>query len=308
MNNDKRLLAQYDTVENPFDNIPFKNWAKQANIAAIPILEPFAGRNHLIEHLQKMDLCKLFMSYDINPRSKLVYKKDTLACFPLGFEVCITNPPWLARNSATARNIAFPKGYKYNDVYKIALENCLTYCGWVAALVPESFIRCNDFRERLDTFISLPQKIFHNTENPVGLALFTPHHTADVNIWSNNTYIGLLTMLEATTPRVKENGCNIRFNDINGNVGLFAVDNTREESIRFCPIEELSQYNVKNSSRYITKIHVDGNINIEKWNTTLKSFRNLTQDVLMTSCKGIRKDGKYRRRCHWELARGIIHY
>ena len=103
-------------------------------------------------------------------------------------------------------------------------------------------------------------------------------------------------------------GVTIKFNDPDGNVGLIALDNTIEASIRFCDVGELSDYKVKSTGRHITKISVDGKVKIHEWNRFLNNFRDKTHDVLMTCYKGIRKDGKYRRRCDWGLARGIVHH
>ena len=36
-------------------------------------------------------------------------------------------------------------------------------------------------------------------------------------------------------------------------------------------------------------------------------FLNNTQDVLMTAYRGLRKDGFYRRRLDWQLAKDIIY-
>lgn len=96
--------------------------------------------------------------------------------------------------------------------------------------------------------------------------------------------------------------------DPRGNVGLIALDNTRTASIRFCEVRELAGYRVKKTGRHITRITVRGPIRIEAWNGYLGEFRERTRDVLMTGYKGIRKDGMYRRRLDWRLARGIVHH
>ena len=102
-------------------------------------------------------------------------------------------------------------------------------------------------------------------------------------------------------------GLSVSFNAPDGNVGLFALDNTLQASIRFCQADELDGYAVKPTGRHITKLAVNGPVRIADWNDCLDEFRQRTSDVLMTSYKGIRKDGKYRRRCDWDLARGIVH-
>lgn len=301
---DKRVNGRYFTAGNPFDNIPFLNWARRSRIRKQTILEPFAGSNSLIERLQSMKLCNKYQSFDIAPVNQSVIRQDTLNYFPNQYSVCVTNPPWLAKNSATVRGLHFPD-CNYDDLYKIALEKCLANCEWVAALVPESYIRTNLFRSRLSNFISLTSNMFVDTKHPVGLALFEPYHSDDVHVWVDSASVGCLSDLEKIRPMPKKNTL-VRFNIEDGNVGLIALDNTREPSIRFCHTNELKDYIVRKTGRHITKLEIDSPVRIKEWNDLLHNFRDKTQDVLMTSYRGIRKDGKYRRRCDWKLARSII--
>jgi len=303
----KRRNGQYFTVGNPFQHKAFVRWAKHSDLSFHSILEPFAGANSLIDHLEDMGLCAKFVSYDIQPSDDRVQKRDTLKSFPTGFNVCVTNPPWLAKNSATFRGFNFPD-CKHDNLYKFALEKCRENCEWVAALVPESFICARVFQGLLTDFVSLNSDLFADTGHPVGLALFGPNRTKDVNVWCENSCIGTLAEFESLRPKPRPNGPLVRFNDPAGNVGLIALDNTKTASIRFCPVEELADYQVKHTGRHITKVFVDGKIQIEKWNKCLADFRIRTRDVLMTCYKGVRKDGMYRRRLDWRLARGIIHH
>ena len=309
----KRQHGQFFTSGNPFGSECFYEWAQSinANIAKTTVLEPFAGENSLIEHLERMNLCYDFKSFDLYPANRRVEKCDTLLNFPSGYSVCVTNPPWLAKNSATARGLPFP-AMEYDDLYKFALEKCLANCEWVAALVPESFIRANLFHDRLWHFVSLTEKIFADTSHPVGLALFRPEPCEDVIVWrddkeSDTKKLGTLAELMHHLPKPQPDGVPVRFNDPEGNVGLIAVDNTSERSIRFCDPRELAGYEIKHSSRAITKIAVEGRVRLDDWNDYLWKLRDKTCDVLLTSFKGMRKDGFYRRRLDWYQAKGIIH-
>jgi len=303
----KRGHGQYYTSGNPFAHRAFRRWARFANLPSKTILEPFAGANSLIWRLQGMGLCNKFSSFDIEPACAEVKKRNTLKSFPLGYDVCITNPPWLAKNSASVRGLPFPD-CPHDDVYKLALEKCLAHCSWIAALVPESFIRAQLFQDRLQTFVSLTTQMFEDTGHPVGLALFGPTSVEDIHIWSGHRKVGILSKLQKLRPHPIPDGPLVRFNDPDGNVGLIALDNTQTASIRFCDIDELADYNVKKTGRHITKLLVDEKIQINYWNQILTEFREATHDVLMTCYKGIRKDGRYRRRCDWDLARGIVHH
>lgn len=309
MTNTKVALGQFYTAENPFRHEAFSDWAARAGLPGARVLEPFAGENSLIDHLQAMGQCNSFVSYDIAPSSKQVIRRDTLVAFPRGFSVCVTNPPWLAKNSATANKIAFP-ACDYDDLYKFALEKCLAGCAYVAALVPESFIKSGLFERRLLSFVSIREKLFTDTAHPVGLALFTPYATEDVNLWSGDVFIGTLAKVRALYPMPKKNGVSVVFNADNANVGLYALDNTKYPSIRFCPLSEIAHREAKATDRAVSRVFVDGKVNIEnieKWNAVLSEFRKRTKDIFMMAYRGLRADGMYRRRLDWKLARGIIH-
>ena len=319
----KRANGRYYTRGNPFQLEPFKHWAKEVNLEQQTILEPFAGAKDIPHLIDSTDLmCQNWAFYDIEPGAKGIVQQDTLAEFPTGYNVCITNPPWLARNSATRRGLPFPEATHYDDLYKYALEQCLTNCKWVAAIIPEAFIRSGLFLQRLCDFISLvPQTqkgtttqenttrntsyMFEDTEHPVGLALFAPNTTSDVRVWRNNELLGKFSELQRYLPPRSPNR-SIVFNDPKGNLGLFAIDNTVSASIRFCPPAELGEYRIRNQCRSITKIGVPWDVDIDKLNAKLKNIREKTHDVFLTAFKGLRRDRHYRRRLDWALARSII--
>ena len=179
----KRQSGQFYTEKNPFQHPAFRLWAKRVDLLRVRVLEPFAGANRLIGHLLDMGLCRGFQSFDIYPANPDVHFRDTLKSFPSGYDACVTNPPWLAKNSVSVRGLPFCAG-NHDNLYKYALEKCLDHCPWVAALVPESFIRAKLFQGRLTDFISLTNQLFSDTDHPVGFALFQPHAASDVVVWS----------------------------------------------------------------------------------------------------------------------------
>lgn len=303
----KRELGQYFTTYNPFQNSGFLNWAYECDLSKTTILEPFAGSNNLINMLQDMDLCTDFKSFDIEPKNKFVKRRDTLKNFPKGFKVCITNPPYLAQNSAKRRNLEFPN-IIYDDLYKYSLEKCLENCDYVGAIIPASFFNANIFRERLSHYILLNSKMFNDTEHPVCLALFKKY-SEDVDLYNDNKYLGKLSDLKKKLPKSNIN-MDIRFNVPNGNLGLIAIDNTIEPSIKFVNGEEISPERIRVSSRSITRIMIPtkykiNNI-IEKLNYNLNIFRKETYDLFLTPFKGLRKDNYYRRRLDYKLAKKLI--
>lgn len=305
-NDIKRTYGQFFTKGNPFDCQAFDAWANRAGLPKETVLEPFAGSNAIIRHLISLGQADKWSSFDIHPQHSGVVKRDTIADFPTGFKVCITNPPWLAKNSASFRGLPFPET-DFDDLYKLALTKCLENCLYVAALIPESFIRANLHQERLHTFVSLTGMIFGDTKHPVGLALFDPDPVDDVIVYSGTKRVGTLSEIKRHRPPAV-NAPGIRFNEPEGNLGLIALDNTREASIRFCDVNELRDYKVSDKCRHITKLYVPWKVRINDYNTIINKFRAKTMDVLMTCYRGIRKDGMYRRRLDWNLARDVISY
>lgn len=108
-------------------------------------------------------------------------------------------------------------------------------------------------------------------------------------------------------------GFNLVFNDKHGDVGLHGVDSGREADIRFVRgnDDDISPDSIKVSSRSITRIsRSDGLMitdnQIQEANRILNEWRMRTNDVFMTAFKGVRKDGKYRRRLDYNNASRIL--
>lgn len=303
----KIALGQFYTTGNPFTLDPFVSWSSDIKIRKHRILEPFAGANNIIKTLSDMGLCKSYKSYDIEPSSPDVAVRDTIKSFPANYSLCVTNPPWLAKNSAARKNIRLPNA-KYDDLYKCCLELCLDNCDYVAALLPATYLQSNLFRERLHTYILLHNNVFMDTDNPVCLALFDSKATQKTRVFYDNDFIGYVHELEQYMPQPAKDR-NVRFNDPEGTLGFISFDNTRQPSIRFCKAGDISKESIKHSSRFITRISGDfGNIPrlMGKLNRELLAFRRNTKDLFLTPFKGIRKDGCYRRRMEYVLARKMI--
>lgn len=306
----KRAQGQFYTRGNPFQLRPFKQWAKQAGLPDACLLEPFAGANHIVKTLTSIGVCKNFVSYDLTPTSATVQKRNTIKSFPKGFKVCVTNPPWLARNSATRRKLPYPKS-EYDDLYKHCLALCLEHCPYVAALIPASYLQTGLFQDRLQSYVLLHNTIFNDTENPVCLALFDDQSDAnkETSIYYDDEFKGTLDNLKHNLPSVRYDR-NVKFNDPNGALGFVSFDNTRNPSIKFCEVAEIEDYPIKVSSRFITRISGDFNpevsLLIERLNKDLATFRLETHDVFLTPFKGLRDDQCYRRRMDFNLARKFI--
>ena len=305
--NTKRARGRFYTADNPFALAPFRKWARRAGLPGKRVLEPFAGANGLIRMLRELSLCEDAAAYDIEPATRGVRCRDTLADFPSGFEVCVTNPPWLARNSATRRGLPYPGG-SYGDLYQRCLELCLDRCPHVASLVPASFLQSGLFRDRLQYYILLHRILFNDTESPVCLALFGPEPASAVRIYHDEEYVDDLHALARKLP-VERHRRDLKFNNPDGPLGFISFDNTRRSSIRFCDANEIRDYPIKISSRFVTRIGGCDPVTpalISRLNRDIAAFRHETSDVFLTPFKGLRDDGRYRRRMEFALARKFI--
>lgn len=305
--NTKRAHGRYYTAANLFDTPHFHAWARAAGLPHTPLTEPFAGRGDLLTHLRALDLCHRAHAYDIAPAAPTITKRDTLTNFPSA-QVIVTNPPWLARNSATRRGLPYPPTH-YDDLYKHCLALCLQNAAYVAAIIPASFLSAHLFRPRLLAVDVAAAPVFTDTENPTCLALFTPAAGADIALYHGGAPLGTLSELQRHLPRPAR-PFPLRFNDPDGALGLIAIDNTRTASIRFCAGEELQNHAITPTSRMITRISGEFGPHLKKTihhlNESLNAHRRHTHDIFLTPFKGLRKDGQYRRRLDFTLTRHLI--
>ncbi|MBR3169528.1 Eco57I restriction-modification methylase domain-containing protein [Candidatus Saccharibacteria bacterium] len=324
----KKEHGQFFTENNPFTLGPFKEWFSMLPENA-KLLEPFAGSNNLVKMINdtfgKMD----WGSFDIEPPTSnaepaiQTKQLDTIKNMPEGFDAIITNPPYLARNSATRAGIPFDPDNNYDDLYKYCLEKMLEKYNFVAAIIPESFITSNQFRKKLYSVISLTQNMFGDTDCPVCLAMFVSPEIKSQRLLADDFYlyrlnkkIGQYSQFENYYLSLKElvnKNIKLKFNDKTGIIGLRGVDNTNTSSIKFIRGEMIDPDCIKVSSRAITRISVNKKISdaeldviINQANALLRDFRNETNDIFMTSFKGLRKDGKYRRRLDFKIAGEIL--
>ena len=163
----KRLYGQFFTISNPFQCDLFHRWKKLAIIPGPRLLEPFAGGNNILQLASEAGISAPWDCFDISPSPAIVcgepaIQRDTLADFPTGYRVAITNPPYLAKNSATRRGMPFPET-AFDDLYQVALERMLSSCEYVAAIIPASFLTQRIMQERLFGVCVLTCRMFEDT-------------------------------------------------------------------------------------------------------------------------------------------------
>lgn len=318
----KRTHGQFFTEGNPFVFEPFSRWMDAIPSAAAkgPLLEPFAGANNIVKLMREAGYTQDWACFDIDPpqpsaQGVMVLRQDTLARFPKGYQVMITNPPYLARNSAARRGLSYPDT-PFDDLYKHALSVALVHVPFAAAIIPESFVVAGEFHERLWATVSLTSKMFNDTDCPVCLALFVPEKAKsdarDFALWDEGAYLGQYkTFSSVLSPLPKGDTVAWKFNDPQGELGLQGVDNTKSASIRFVRGSTIPPEEIKHTSRAISRISgVPKDIKldalIERANKAINAYREGTHDTLMTSFKGLRADGKYRRRLDFAAARRLL--
>lgn len=321
----KKQHGQFFTKTNPFGNQLFLQW-----LGGIPesekatLLEPFAGANNIVKMIEGLGYSQPWACFDIDPpetnHAKYpVIVRDTLLNFPKGFNIAITNPPYLAKNSATRDGLSFPS-CDYDDLYKYALSVMLGEVGYVAAIVPESFITSGLFHDRIYGVATLNCRMFDDTDCPVCLAMFVPSSAKrdtpdDFVLYKGNFQVGRFRELaERRDGLIGVEPLNLndwKFNMPTGEIGLHAIDGTKNRTIRFVRGDEIHQSRVKPSSRSVTRIGgIPGSISVatlvDAANSVIDDLRSNTADVFLTAFKGLRADGDYRRRLDYATARRIL--
>jgi len=332
----KTIYGQYFTTSNPFDHRLFYLWRSLISDFDKKILiEPFSGANNIIKMISSIGIQNEWKCYDIHPdieNNKTKYEieqRDTLAFYPEGFDVAITNPPYLAKNSAKRRKLHDLIDFKsYDDLYKVALEKMLENNKYVCAIIPASYVQSNLFTDRLLGVVLLECKMFSDTDCPVCLVLYIPTEQKvdivkkieidgntisskdDYFVFVNDSFKGARNYILSCIPEGSKE-YKIKFNDIEGTIGLRCVDNNKERSIKFVKKEEIKKSSIKVSSRNLTIISgipddIDMDELIFEANSIIKKIREETSDVFLTTFKGLRADGYYRRRITFVQAKIIL--
>lgn len=335
----KKSAGQFLTQGDPFAYDVVRKWLSAAieHTGTSPVIcEPYAGTNNLLafadKHYHMLLEGATYRSFDIDPcndadnafaTSPIAYANTLLDIPADDIDIIITNPPYLARNSAKRQKLDFPFDYKGSgierpaDLYQISLDTCLRKAAFVAALIPESFITSRYDKSRLAYVISLPGDLFRDTEMPVCLALFTSENTDDYEIYNaQGELIATASQLKKLNREILSVPArtDLKFNRKDGHIGLRGLDNTKTPSICFCDKEEIPAERIKISSRGLTRIFIpevetselNEKLIIECANKILNEWRDATSDIFLTAFKGVRADGRYRRRLSYDIANQIL--
>lgn len=287
-------------------------------------LDPFAGAGDLIDLMPALGL-RNNIGLDIDESLGWEYNDSLIDVPYLQDTIVITNPPYLAKNSANEKGLDAYKYFENNnfvDLYQIAVNNIVNIYDFSVFIIPETFVSTMLFDVRINNVTILEENPFEDTDVPVCVVCF--HDLIDLfspqyDIYKNDSYIfdneDLRYEVDALNGRQV---LDINFNDPNGNMGLRAIDGTNpKDRIRFCHPEELGYDldNIKVSSRAISVLNVELTHTtigiddlIEKSNEVLEQLRENTHDVILSPFKNNNKVGRRRRRLDYKLARKIINF
>lgn len=319
MANKKTELGQFFTVNPLWLKKHIENFIYDTKCNVI--YDPFAGTGELLKTVVSLNPNNFTMiGLDIDDQFGWKHN-DSLEKIPyIENAIIVTNPPYLAKQSASRKKIDLSKYFQhtiYDDVYLLALENMLKAQKYVIAIIPESFINSGFLHKNLLHSITvLEENPFIDTETPVCVVCFdgNPKSQKEIKVYKNNTLIS--TLDDVYNSRLEpKNNIKITFNDLNGWLGLRAVDSSNDKNkISFALKDDMNydwEKNIKVSSRHITLINIDIPENlksefIKKLNNKIQEIREKSADLALTAFKGNTKNGVRRRRIDFRLVRAIL--
>ena len=310
-------LGVFHTRGSCWLNSVVSEFIKSTNL--LTAVDPFAGRGDMLE-LVESELNMEKSGYDIDETTGWEVN-DSLVSIPRkSGSICITNPPFLANYSARRKSIwpivgRYYERYGRADLYEIALDRCLASFEHIVAILPETFLHSAYPKDRCERIVVLEENPFNETTFPVCVTCWTPATGQDPDIYVGEDKVTRYSDIVRLRRSVGRNG-RVVFNHPEGNIGLRAVDGTKEgDRIAFFPGDEFDypRSRIKPSSRLMTYVLVgelDSTRAIQEFcdasNRTLEGYRRHTSDTILSGFKGNNRLGKRRRRLDYGLARKIV--
>lgn len=331
MNRKKQNLGQFNTKNDVWLRPHIVEFI--GDVGAKRVVDPFAGAGDLLfaaDDKCDVDEC---IGYDIDPDFEWPVN-DGLVDIPHHSDaMVITNPPYLAKNSATRNdfdNYKYFSGNGYEDLYQLAIYRVLAKYNHAVFIIPETFFQSKFFKEYVYSYTVIEDNPFIDTDCPVCVVCFHKddssfliHRCNNFGIYKNDEFLFFKetldrTMFDFNFHRLCDNtsvdflDVDIVFNDPKGNLGLRGVDGVNPcDRICFCKPEDLDyEGDIKDSSRAITLIGVHNvvvnDVFLNKLNYFLEKLRVTTHDVVLSPFKNNNKLGQRRRRLDFRWARKII--
>lgn len=281
------------------------------------VLDPFAGEGDMLRAVHELIDCQI-KGFDIQGNIWPV-NDSLLSIPPIKNGMIVTNPPYLANHSAKRKGVLEQVESYYlksgrDDLYQVALDQCLASCAQVVAIVPETLLN-SGYDLRLAVHVTvLHENPFSDTETPVCVVCFDRSSEYDTEIFSDDRKAIELSRLNRFRLYPKKS-VDIRFNVPDGRIGLRAVDMpSPDKPIEFMPRANLDYdvAGIKVSSRLLTFIEIpqlkDEEIPIlcNKANEIFARYRENTLGFSLSPFKGNNKAGTRRRRLDYATARAIL--
>jgi hypothetical protein len=316
--NKKVKLGQFFTKEKLWLKPQIVDFIKKSNCKMA--YDPYAGGGDLLK--ASVDVLGFKETKGLDIDSTLKWEiNDSLVKIPhIDNAIIITNPPYIAKQSASRKKIDLSKYFNsslYDDVYLIALDKMLEAQKQVVAIIPESFINSSyKQKNKINSITILEENPFEDTENPVCVVCFDSiiKDYEHIKIYKNDEYINNLKEIQDLRLE-PNNNIKITFNTLDGWLGLRAIDSTDDKTFINFDFRENFDYdwdnNIKVSSRHLSLINIDVNHErrqefINRCNDIINQIRHDSADILLTPFKGNTKKGMRRRRLDFRLARAIM--
>lgn len=315
---DKVSRGSYFTTDAAWLNKPVRGFLAEAFLSCNSVLDPFAGDGHLLNLIRREFGVAMF---GLDIQGNKWARNDSLLHIPNpSNSIIVTNPPYLANHSASRKGVSdlvatYFDTSSFDNLYKIALDECLSAADFIVAVIPETFLLSSFDKSRLALVSVIEGDLFADTEAPAVVACFGP---AGINyqasVYNGNELIGSLTEIFNLRRGRARTGIKIVFNDPYGRIGLRAVDShDGDRRIEFIFGDfEYRRDRVKGSSRLLTYLDVpelsDKQIQelVVRANTQLEILRSKSSDLILAPFKGNDKKGNRRRRLDYALARQIL--
>ena len=335
----KRNLGQYFTRDDAWLRPHIVEHLRSLHVRYTTCLDPFAGDGHLLNVAASLGFDVVGHDVDaaICAANGWGEPNDSILDVPSHADAFVlTNPPYLAKNSAKRMDAPAQSYFRpgavllltnehtstLDDLFKLAIEQTLAQYDDSVWIVPESVVQDVEhlphWKARLHSLTVLEDNPFTDTEHPVCVLVFSASQ-ANGELWKNDTRLGSyqdIWCLHNETRSSPRDATAMQFNSPTGNLGYRAVDGTKADGsmrIRFCLGDELGydRQRIKVSSRHLTYVDVDLEGDelvavIEEANRQIEAYRAATQDVFLTAFMGNTKTGVRRRRMDYFLARRLF--
>lgn len=320
INAEKTSTGCFYTAKDTWLTEPVADFVRRCLPHISGFLDPFAGEGHLL-NVCASKFSLPIAGFDLNA-ARWEYN-DSLISIPPTQHLIVTNPPYLAKHSASRKGVAdqvqqYYESSDWDDLYQIAILRCLEAARITIAIIPETFLNSNFPKDSLVLASVLENNPFTDTTVPVCVACFDNSFSdgaQQAKLYVENQYCGHYGDIFCIRQKHQKND-KVIFNDPTGNIALRAVDSTDPNApIRFLPAEDFHYHRekIKVSSRLLTYLSIESlpcelrDKLITVANQKLQSLRTKSHDLILSPFKGNNRDGRRRRRLDYALARWILH-